>query len=79
MKKRVKLKIPLYKDGMLICPHCGFPLEGVEETYFEIKCFICKQPVGKIPIATMKKMLDDTSVSLLKEWLVEMEQLSERS
>lgn len=67
-----KVKAPKYENGTLICPNCGLPLVGVEVTYFRIECFVCKQPVGKIPINIMKKLFDDTPAPLLKEWLIEM-------
>lgn len=72
MEVKEKVKAPKYKNGTLICPYCHFPLVGVEETHLKIKCFICNKVVGKIPIEIMKRIFDDTPVSLLKEWLIEM-------
>lgn len=68
-----RLKPPIYKNGILFCPYCRLPLLAIEETHFKFKCAVCQKPLGKLTIATLKKMFDDFPRDLAKEWMLEME------
>lgn len=68
-----KLKTPIYRDGILFCPYCRSPLLTIEETHFRFKCAVCQKPLGKLTVATLKRMFDDFPKELAKEWMLEME------
>ncbi len=68
-----RLKSPIYKNGILFCPYCRSPLLTIEETHFKFKCAVCQKPLGKLTIATLKKMFNDFPKELAKEWMLEME------
>jgi len=51
----------------------------VEETHFRFKCAVCDKPLGKLSIATLKKMFDDFPNETIKEWLIEMKTNYNRS
>ena len=66
---------PLYSEeyGMLICPHCKYPLLTVETRKGDFKCVLCKKRVGRLSVEVMRRMLDDFPSELLREWQIEME------
>ncbi|MEM4701739.1 MAG: hypothetical protein QXZ51_06310 [Candidatus Bathyarchaeia archaeon] len=68
-----KLKSPIYRDGILFCSYCRSPLLTIKETYFRFKCAVCQRPLGKLTMATLKRMFDDFPKELAKEWTLEME------
>ncbi|MEM1564132.1 MAG: hypothetical protein QW161_05625 [Candidatus Bathyarchaeia archaeon] len=66
------LKSPIYMDGILFCPYCHLPLLTIEETHFRFKCAVCQKPLGKLTVATLKRMFDDFPKEMAKEWILEM-------
>jgi len=75
----MKPKSPLAKDGMLICPYCRGPLLVIEneKTGFEPACSLCKKPIGKLSVSTMKTMIDKFPSEVLKEWSIELKSMKE--
>lgn len=69
-----RLKSPIYKNGMLFCPYCRSPLLTIEETHLRLKCAVCQKLLGKLSMATLKKMFDDFPKELAREWILEMEE-----
>ena len=65
------LKPPIYRDGELLCSHCGAPLLTDETTDGKFLCVFCKGEVGKLTDEILMKMVDDLPADLLREWLVE--------
>ena len=66
-----KPKAPVYRDGELVCPHCGTPLLTEETADGRFRCVFCGGEVSRLTEETMKKMIDDFPKRLIKEWLVE--------
>lgn len=68
---------PLYNEeyGMLICPHCKYPLLSVETRKGDFKCVLCKKRVGRLSVEVMMKMVNDFPVETLHEWLTEMQNI----
>lgn len=66
-----KPKAPVYRDGELLCPHCGAPLLVEEDLEGKRYCSICKGELDKLTETTLMKMVDDFPAELLQEWIVE--------